>query len=521
MTKNDLNNWIMYYEIQKLTRLGFSNAKIARHLVMDTRTVRKYQNMDEQEYEQHLLKSSTRKKILSAYERFVTDKLSLFPDTSAAQIHDWLKESHSGFVEVSPRTVYNFVAFVRQKHNIPFIPPVREYFPVEELPYGQQAQVDFGEYNMRLSSGKRKKVKFFVMVLSRSRMKYVWFLDKPFTAANVAEAHENAFDFFSGIPQTIVYDQDRTMVVNENLGDIILTATFKQYTKSRSFKMHFCRKADPESKGKVENAVQYVKKNFLYNRLYSDLQTLNEQAMAWLDRTANHLPHNYTKKSPASEFMIEKQYLNPYSPMTIENKEQKTYSLRKNNTINYHGNFYTVPAGTYTRPGEKVIVKQNNGVIEIYSVNNKLICTHKLSLLTGQTISNTNHKRDTSKSLDEMMQKAAGYFSDNNMAMDYFMKIKKKLPRYTRDNLQVILKSLTSIEKETADKTLSFCQQNNVFNANEWKDVLQTFLHESLNEIPEESQVKPLNESNFEKINQMPQVSNIEDYEKIINAAHH
>jgi hypothetical protein len=285
--------------------------------------------------------------------------------------------------------------------------------------------------------------------------------------------------------------------------------------------MHFCRKADPESKGKVENAVQYVKKNFLYNRLYSDLQTLNEQAVAWLDRTANHLPHNYTKKSPASEFMIEKQYLNPYSPMTIENKEQKTYSLRKNNTINYHSNFYTVPAGTYTRPGEKVIVKQNDGVIEIYSVNNKLICTHKLSLLTGQTISNTNHKRDTSKSLDKMMQKAAGYFSDKNMAMDYFMKIKKKLPRYTRDNLQVILKSLTSIEKETADKTLSFCQQNSVFNANEWKDVLQTFLHESLNEMPGESQVRPLNESNFEKINQMPQVSNIEDYEKIINAARH
>jgi len=34
------------------------------------------------------------------------------------------------------------------------------------------------------------------MVLSRSRMKYVWFLDKPFVAANVTQAHENAFGFF-------------------------------------------------------------------------------------------------------------------------------------------------------------------------------------------------------------------------------------------------------------------------------------------------------------------------------------
>jgi len=155
--------------------------------------------------------------------------------------------------------------YVRQRHNIPFVRASREYFPIEELPYGEQAQVDFGEYNMRLSNGKRKKVRFFVMVLSRSRMKYIWFLGKPFTAETVAKAHENAFEFFGGIPNTIVYDQDRTMVVDENLGDVILTTIFKRYTKSRSFKLHFCRKSDPESKGKVENVVQYVKKNFLYN----------------------------------------------------------------------------------------------------------------------------------------------------------------------------------------------------------------------------------------------------------------
>ncbi len=99
----------MYYEIQKLTRLGFSKAKIARHLVMDARTVTRYQNMDEEEYEQHLVRSFNRKKVLSAYEDFVTGKLTLFPDTSTAQLHDWLKEAHAGFGEVSPRTVNKLV----------------------------------------------------------------------------------------------------------------------------------------------------------------------------------------------------------------------------------------------------------------------------------------------------------------------------------------------------------------------------------------------------------------------------
>ena len=368
MTRRDLNNWIMYHEIQNLNRMGFHIPQIARHLVMDVRTVSKYLNMSEQEYEQFLVKNTQRNKTLSPYEQFVKEKLTTYQDLSAAQIHDWLKEHHTDFIEVTPRTVYNFVAYIRQKYNIPFITSTRDYFPVAQLPYGEQAQVDFGDYNMQLSSGSRKKVKFFAMVLSRSRMKYIWFSDKPFTAHAVAMAHERAFEYFEGVPRTIVYDQDRTMIVDENIGDILLTAVFKQYTKSRSFKLHFCRKSDPESKGKIENVIQYVKKNFLYNRTYHDIETLNEQAIAWLARTANFLPHNYTKKTPQSEHLIEKQYLTPYISMPIENDTSKLYNVRKTNTISYKSNFYSLPIGTYTDSNTQVIVKQDDANILISDI---------------------------------------------------------------------------------------------------------------------------------------------------------
>ena len=211
-------------EVKKLFRLGFSMAKIANHLAIDTRTVGKYSAMSEQAYR---LQLGNRSKLLSDYELFVKQKLEEYQDTSAAQIHDWLKENHPNFPAVNPRTVFNFVMYVRQLHNIPFVKPVREFFPIEELPYAEQAQVDFGDYNIRTSEGTRKKVKFFAMVMSRSRMKYVWFQDKPFTAQSVCQAHENAFAFFDGIPNTLVYDQDRTMVVDENIGDVILTTAFK------------------------------------------------------------------------------------------------------------------------------------------------------------------------------------------------------------------------------------------------------------------------------------------------------
>src|SRR5690606_15381368 len=137
--------------------------------------------------------------------------------------------------------------WVRQKHHLVKIPRHRQFSMLEELPYGKQAQVDFGEYNMRCSSGKRTKIYFFTMVLSRSRHKYVWFTDRPFTASLAIQAHEKAFAWFGGIPDEIVYDQDKVFMVSENGGDIILTEEFKNYTRQRSFTLYFCRKADPQS----------------------------------------------------------------------------------------------------------------------------------------------------------------------------------------------------------------------------------------------------------------------------------
>jgi transposase len=476
--------------------------------------------MTQNDYEQYLIGLQYRDKILYGYQGFVSNRLTEFPDTSAAQIHDWLKEVYSDIPEVSPRTVYNFVMYVRQVHNIPYSPAYREYFPIEELPYGEQAQVDFGEYNMRTSSGKMKKARFFAMVMSRSRMKYVWFIDKPFTAELVVQAHENAFKFFGGIPETIVYDQDRTMIVDENLGKIILTSTFSRYTRSRSFNLHFCRKADPESKGKVENVIQYVKKNFLYNRLYQEIEMLNNQAVAWLARTANYLPHNLTKKTPESEFIIEKEHLKTYIPMAIENKETKTYLVRKDNTINYKSNFYTLPEGTYkgSNAETKVIVKKNEGTVDIYSLENEFICSHEICLLVGKTIRNTDHKRDKSKSVDEMIRKAVEYFSNPKPAIVYFERIRKAYPRYTRDHMQVILKELSEVSIDIADKTLDFCLNNDVLHGKEWEQVSDVFVHESLSgkmAIPQK--IELLDKTNLDKAEQAPQISDIEDYEIIIN----
>jgi transposase len=522
MTTRDINNWIMYHEIHQLFRNGFKKSKIASYLSLDVRTVERYLSMSETQLEQFLQSAQNRKRVLAPYKAFVREHLEKFQDTSAAQMHDWLKEHYLDFPDVSPRTVYNFVVHVRQQYSIPFVKQERDYMPVDELPYGQQAQVDFGEYNMRTPNGNRKKVHFFAIVLSRSRMKFVWFVDRPFTAHHVCLAHEKSFGFLGGVPKEIVYDLDRAMVVNENLGEIILTKKFKDYVAARSFSRHFCRKADPESKGKVENVVKYVKQNFLYNRAYYDIETLNHQALGWLSRTANLIAHSVTKKSPADEHRIEVSHLNPYTPLLLEDTTVNAYQVRKDNTIAYRSNFYSLPIGTYKGSDSKVFIKEYEGSLEIYDLQQTLLCTHLLSIDKGRVIVNTNHKRDRSETIKKLIESALTYFTDKEAATEYFQHIRSSLPRYIRDHLQVILKTLQRADwpsgsASVADETLKHCMEHELYHGYDFEKVFWVNVHESESRKATSPPIKPLNTQSQKMANQKPDKSNIDDYQQIFN----
>lgn len=282
-----------------MERAGFSIQKIAEPLVMDRHTVKHLLLLSEEAYLQQLETPLARKSSLDAYEELVWEKLILYPSTSATQMHDdWLKEHNINFPSVSSKTTFNFVRSVRNKYNIPKTEAQRDYSTVPSLPYGRQVQVDFGFYNMPTIQGKTKKVQFFAFVLAQSRYKYIYFRDTPFTTESVLDAHEKAFQFIKGHAFEIVYDQDRLFIVLENLGDIIMSAVFRAYVRSANFTTYFCRKTDPETKGKVENVVKYLKRNFLYNRSFRGIEILNSHARAWLSGTANAMIHSATKLIP-------------------------------------------------------------------------------------------------------------------------------------------------------------------------------------------------------------------------------
>lgn len=509
-----LAKFMMYYEIHRMCREGHSISQISELLVLNRRTVSKYLSMNEQDYEQFLIQQSNRKKVLFAYEDFVRERLEQFRDTSAAQMHDWLKERYADLPTVSPKTVFNFVAWVREKYRLPVVIAERQFQMVEELPYGQQAQVDFGQYNMRTTQGNRVKVFFFTLVLSRSRYKYVWFTDQHFTSQSAILAHQEAFEYIGGFPDEVVYDQDKVFIVSENSGDIILTDGFRAYTKSQSFALHFCRKADPQSKGKIENVVKYVKQNFLYNRTFHNVETLNDEAMGWLGRTANALPHATTGKVPYDELTAERPFLKPYQVYTAKVVSIATYAVRKDNSISYKGNFYSLPLGTYQGKGTLVALRIEQGYLIISDQHGQQeICRHKLAMGKGAKVTNTDHKRDKTAAIDEMILQVGALFTDALKGKEWLDMIRRDKPRYIRDQLIMIREALISADSEVADKTLQYCLSNKIFSAADFKSILSS-------QEPGKTETKiirlnPLSGSIPEGANLQPDTSSIKDYESL------
>ena len=60
------------------------------------------------------------------------------------------------------------------------------------------------------------------------------------------------------MPRQLVYDQDSLMVASENGGYIIHTKEFATFLAETKLETRVCRKADPESKGKIESTVKFI-----------------------------------------------------------------------------------------------------------------------------------------------------------------------------------------------------------------------------------------------------------------------
>lgn len=314
-----------YCQIRQLaTEKHLGLRQIARELKVSLNTVRKWARRET--YARAALPQRPSK--LEAFRGQIMGLLAQH-DYSAQQIFQQLQQDgYAGGYTI-------LRAFVRQVR-----PQPRPAFLTLHFAPGQCAQVDWGYAGSVPVGSTHRRLSFFLMVLAFSRKMYL-----EFTLAETLEhflsCHQHAFEYFGGVVRDVWVDNCKVAVLRREAGLPVFHPRYLDLAQHYGFRLRACGVRQPQEKGRVENGVGYVKKNFLNGLALPDFQAINPAARHWLETVANVRVHGQTRQTPQELFGQEK--LQPLHPLPYETAVLETVRVNSQFRIQVDGNRYSVP----------------------------------------------------------------------------------------------------------------------------------------------------------------------------------
>jgi transposase len=239
---------------------------------------------------------------LDPYRGIIQARLQAYPRLTAERMFEEIRAAGyaGGYTQIKE--------YVRQIRPRPIEEPVRRF----ETPAGFQGQVDYASFN--LPWGRRYAL---VVVLGYSRLLWLRFFPRQ-TMQTLFSGLESAFTAFGGVPQELLFDQMRAVVVGDerlSKGALVMNAEFLRFAAHWDFRPRACRPYRAKTKGKVERPIRYVRESFFYGRTFLNDADLNAQAERWLQRTANRRRHRTIGEAPQLRFDRDECYtLKPLAP---------------------------------------------------------------------------------------------------------------------------------------------------------------------------------------------------------------
>ena len=180
-------------EIQKLHHDGLSVSEIGRQLNMDRKTVREYLGQAPRVYERKPKSwqiDSFRAYLCERWEQGVRNAARLFAEIQ--------KRGYPGCETQVKKVVRPWRSGGQERAFVRF-----------ETAPGEQAQMDWGHFG----NWNGKRLYGFALTLSWSRMQYVEFTQRQ-DAETLLNCMTHALAFFGGVPQTVLTDTMKTVVVD-------------------------------------------------------------------------------------------------------------------------------------------------------------------------------------------------------------------------------------------------------------------------------------------------------------------
>lgn len=295
-----------YMEIKVLRRRGFSLRRIAVEVGRAVNTVRRHLECEGKPVRKPRTNCAPK---LGAYHEYLRGRVAAAaPWRIPAEVlyREIQAQGYCGGV----RQVSRFVARLRPK--VEPEPLIR----FETAP-GEQMQVDWIEFR----KGRAGLLAAFVAVLGCSRAMYVEFVTDE-RLETLLGCHERAFAYFEGVPQSVLYDNVKTVVLKRDAygpGEHQYQAGFLDFARHYGFRPRLCRPYRAKTKGKVERMNRYLRYSFYVPLattmkqagLALDAESANLAVRRWLAEVANARVHATTERVPAEALVEERAHLAP------------------------------------------------------------------------------------------------------------------------------------------------------------------------------------------------------------------
>jgi transposase len=306
-------------------------------------------------------------------------KAQLDAGAEAKAIHQRLRNYHGYKGDYS--SVRRFVRRLRPR--VPLV-VVR----IETAP-GQQAQVDFGGVG-KMYDPVQKKLRpayCFVMTLSWSRHQFVRFVFDQ-KAPTWLECHRLGFEFFGGVVQEVVIDNLKSAVISTAMGDPVLGQPYTRFARHYGFLVHPCRPRTPEHKGKVENGIHYVQRNFIASVNIEDIDDANRKVVGWIHEIAGLRVHGTTQVAPLSRFVqTERTALLPLPHVPYDLECVLYAKAHRDCHVQAQGSYYSFPC---EHVGKTLDVYLYPQIVQLFD-GVTLLTSHERSRQKGERITREEH----------------------------------------------------------------------------------------------------------------------------------
>ena len=352
---------------------GLNAAQIAVTMALDPRTVAYW--LGQERFRPR--RQGPRASKLDPFKPQIVQMLEKYP-YSAAQLFQRLREQ--GF-DGGYSIVKAYVRTIRPQRQPAFLKLA--FAP------GECAQVDWGSFGSVPVGQTQRRLSFFVMVLCYSRLMYVEFTVSQ-TMEHFLAGHQHAFEKFGGCPQTVMVDNLKSAVLKRALGQApVFNPKYEAFSRHYGFRIVPCNVGKGNEKGRVENGVGYVKKNFLAGLDIADFSVLGPAAQHWLDTIANVRVHGETRQPPLELWQTEKPHLNPLPTQSFDIATVSQVRASRQFRITLDTNRYSVPAYL---AGQALTLKTYPDRLCLYH-QNQLVARHRRSYDRHQDFEDPDHPK--------------------------------------------------------------------------------------------------------------------------------